>query len=138
MPSLVEELQRGALDSAVDVTGLLRKAYAVATKLKLPQFKSWCEFELNGYPKGQDVPPYRISQGTLRAWNPYNGRWIPVYFPDDPETQQTLSTHRDHSPVSTTVDLLRGDGGIFHVVCPRKRNHFLCGGLMMILRTHCT
>jgi hypothetical protein len=128
MSSLVEELQRGALDNSTDITELLRKAYAVATKLKLEQFKSWCEFELNGYPAGQEVPAYRESAGTIRAWNPYVGAAIPIIFTNDPETQKSWSLHKDRSPVSTTQDLLRTDGNMFQVsLSPQMQMHLMRG-----------
>jgi hypothetical protein len=49
MTSLVEELQRDALDSSVSVLDLLRKALVVATKLNIDEFKEWIELELKGY-----------------------------------------------------------------------------------------
>jgi len=55
MPSLVEELQRDALNANAKVSDLLRKAKAIAVKLELPELEEWVEHELNGYPEG-DVP----------------------------------------------------------------------------------
>lgn len=128
MASLVEELQRGAIDNSTEITELLRKAYAVAAKLKLDQFKSWCEFELNGYPAGQEVPEYRISDGTLRAWNPYVGGAIPIMFTNDPETQEAWSRHKNRSPVSAVQDLLRTDGNMFQVhLSPQMQMHLMRG-----------
>ena len=59
MAGLVSELQKDALDSNVKLSDLLRKALVVATKLKMPDFKTWIQKELNGYgdkiPKGQKM-----------------------------------------------------------------------------------
>jgi len=49
MPSLVEELQKDALNQAVKLTELLQKSLVVATKLKLNEFASWVRLELDGY-----------------------------------------------------------------------------------------
>jgi hypothetical protein len=128
MSSLVGELQRGALENSTEITELLRKAYAVATKLKLEQFKSWCEFELNGYPVSQEVPEYRISRGTLRAWNPYNGCAMPIMFTDDPATQDVWSTHKNRGPVSAAQDLLHTGGNMFLVeLSPQMQMHLMRG-----------
>ena len=44
MSSLVEELQRDALDSKIYVSDLLRKSLVVATKLNLADFSKWVEW----------------------------------------------------------------------------------------------
>lgn len=104
MSSLVEELQRDALDGNVNVSDLLRKAYVVAVKLKLDKFKAWCEFELNGYKS--DLPDYRVIRGILRAWNPYNG-WIPVMLQGDGDS---LTLHQEGGPIGPLQDLIgQGD-----------------------------
>ena len=59
MPSLIEELQRDALNQNVSVTELLQKCLVVAMKLGIDDFASWVRRELDGY-KGQKVPEYRI------------------------------------------------------------------------------
>jgi hypothetical protein len=81
MPSIVLELQRDVLDSSVSVSDLLRKALLIATKLDIPEFKSWIENELSGYRSESVVPPYRESAGTLMGQDRW-GRWLPVLFSD--------------------------------------------------------
>lgn len=82
MSSLVLELQRDAYDSHGSITDLLRKAYTVARKLKIEDFKKWISFELEGYDvECDEIPSYRNLDGELKAWNPYNG-WIPVLLDD--------------------------------------------------------
>lgn len=85
MTSLVEELQRDALDSSVSVLDLLRKALVVATKLNIDEFKEWIERELKGYSGQETVPDYRNVVGEIKAYNPYNlfYGWIPCILPDD-------------------------------------------------------
>jgi hypothetical protein len=80
MPSLVEELQRDALNTNISVTELLQKCLVVATKLGIDEFASWARLELDGY-KGQEVPEYRVIYGEPQVFNPYRG-YQPLRFGD--------------------------------------------------------
>ena len=75
MAGLVSELQKDALDANVKVSDLLRKAYVVATKLNIPDFKDWIQKELNGYDADDkdEIPNYRLITGEIRYYNPYHG-----------------------------------------------------------------
>jgi hypothetical protein len=75
MPSIVEQIQKDALDPNFPVSALLRKVKLAATKLKLPKVEDWVDSELKGY-KGE-VPDYRKIRGQPKAKNPYVG-WIPI------------------------------------------------------------
>lgn len=85
MKSIVIELQKLATDENVSITKLLRKALVVTTKLNLIDFKEWIKKELKGYKDVKDVPEYRNIIGELKAWNPYNGIWLPLIWTDAPE-----------------------------------------------------
>lgn len=78
---IVIQLQEDAINGNVDIEELLRKAYLVAHKLDIKDFKEWIKNEQNGYKSGK-VPDYRIIGGKIRACNPVYG-WIPVVFEDD-------------------------------------------------------
>jgi hypothetical protein len=108
--SLVEELQRDALDNTVDVSSLLRKALVVATKLNLVEFKEWVECELKGY-GNKEIPSYRVFQGDLRAWNPYNRSWIPVIFHGRPQVQDQFSTRHERGPIGPLQALVNDSAG---------------------------
>jgi hypothetical protein len=125
MSSLVQELQRDALNGDVDVSSLLRKAYAVAVKLKLEKFKTWCEWELDGY-RGQHVPNYRKLGGLIRAFNPMRG-WIPAMF-GDAELARTLATHEERCPVSAVHALLDGGMGDLIVTFESEIQNMLMQG----------
>ena len=64
MSSLVEELQKDALNQKIRVTELLQKSLVVATKLKLNEFAAWVRFELDGYGEAE-LPAYRVLRGTI-------------------------------------------------------------------------
>src|SRR6478672_6596354 len=74
--SIVFELQREAMDHRTELGDLLRKALVLATKLELANCAKWCKAELNGYPRGQSIPSYRVLSGELKMFNPYNGVWM--------------------------------------------------------------
>jgi hypothetical protein len=114
MPSLVEELQRDALNSNVRLSDVLRKAKAIAYKLDLPELEAWVEKELNGYPMG-DVPGYRTVSGQVKGRNPYHG-WQPVHFGSS-EMDQIFSKRIVHQKVAELEDVIAnvGDGGMLQI-----------------------
>ena len=88
MSSLIEELQRDAINESVSVSELLRKALVVSRKLNIKEFADWADLELKGYPPSADVPDYRKPPGRIMAQNPFHG-WIPVMM--DEEIAETMS-----------------------------------------------
>ena len=103
MKSLVIELQREAMNSNSRLSDILRKALVVATKLDVIEFKIWTESELKGYSKGQDIPSYRKVNGSVKAWNPYNG-WIPVIVQDS-KINKLISNRNIAQPISELESL---------------------------------
>ncbi len=85
MKSIVIELQEMSSDENIPITGLIRKALIVASKLNLSDFKKWIEKEINGYEEVSEIPEYRNVTGEVKAFNPYNGIWIPLLWPNAPE-----------------------------------------------------
>lgn len=115
MDSIVLELQRDALNKTVAVTDLLRKAYVVAKKLKIPDFEEWANNELNGYGESKTVPKYRMVSGHVKAWNPYHG-WQPVVI-DDAEKEKAISSRACGQTIAEIEDLVKGRdaNGTFHM-----------------------
>ena len=95
MASIVEEIQRDALDSSTSLSDLLRKTRVVASKLNQAQPLEWVESELNGYK--DEVPDYRILHGQAKVRNPYHG-WQPFMIADL-EFQNTVCGKHIQSPV---------------------------------------
>lgn len=85
MKSIVIELQEMSSDENVPITGLIRKALIVASKLNLSDFKEWIEKEINGYEEISEIPEYRNVTGEVKAINPYTRIWIPLLWPNAPE-----------------------------------------------------
>ena len=110
---IVLELQRLATESSQDVVDLLRKALIVATKLGTADFKAWIERELNGYQSNEDVPPYRVANAQIEAFNPVQGRLIPYYLP--PNVAERLCKGPIIQPIGTLWELARSGNATFRV-----------------------
>lgn len=87
--SIVLQLQREAADSSVALPELLRKSVIVAQKLRIEDFQRWLACELDGYGKGDPLPPYRMVNGELRLQHPKRG-WQPVVW-EDGEAEKAAS-----------------------------------------------
>jgi hypothetical protein len=89
--SLLQEIQAGAIDANVDISVVLRKCKVLAAKLGNKDFKSWVEYELNGYPSINELPDYRIIRGVESfgdflgiGWSKMNNVPIPASsIPDE-------------------------------------------------------
>jgi len=124
MSSLVEELQRDALNRRVRVSDLLRKAKTIAVKLDLPELEKWVESELNGYQSGADVPDYRVIIGQVQGFNPYHG-WRPVQF-NDTATEQKFTKRHIVSQVAELECLVpKSSDGQLQVSLPAEAQHLL-------------
>lgn len=121
MASVVEEIQRDALNSATSLSDLLRKVRVVASKLSLQQPLEWVEAELNGYTG--EVPDYRILHGQAKIRNPYHG-WQPFMIEDGDLQQQVCGRHIQ-SPIRELEHLVSSRGEIV-VPLSDKQSHLLC------------
>jgi hypothetical protein len=109
MATIVEQLQKDALDPAVSVSTLLRRVKVIAAKLKLPKVEVWVDSELNGYDGEDEVPDYRTMHGLPKAFNPFRG-WIPIQMEGDPEMAEVLATRKLHQKVSELEHLVSKEG----------------------------
>ncbi len=79
LASLIEEIQKDALDHSVPVSTLLRKVKLAAAKLGLQSVEAWVDKELKGYSGDDDVPEYRKVTGTPMARGVIGG-FEPIKF----------------------------------------------------------
>jgi hypothetical protein len=113
MSSLVLELQQEALDSRGGIIDLMRKAYVVAVKLNLSQFKEWIDIELNGYiGTNIELPHYRRIYGSLRVWNPFHG-FQPFFAP--PEIEKIVTQMPLNIPLSEIEAIANDSSNESHV-----------------------
>ncbi|MDO7500257.1 hypothetical protein Q5X76_06130 [Acinetobacter baumannii] len=104
---LVLQLQHLSQKTDSDIEELLRRAKLVAMKLNLSDFENWCDLELMGYSniKSDVLPKYRVTQGRLYVYNPYNGL-IPLYIEND-ETYNSITTIYLSESVGEYVNLIK-------------------------------
>lgn len=117
MGSLIIELQRDALNEAISVSNLLRKAFVAAKKLKIREFEKWIELELNGYyhlaeldrdcPENrlEKLPKYRWVNGELKVRLLLNQRLVPWTF-ESPEEGEQLSRRSVLDPIGAIETIL--------------------------------
>jgi AbiTii len=70
--SLIEQIQRDAIDPKIAVRDLLRKVKLAAAKLKLGQVEKLVDHELKGCSDGE-IPAYRQVTGIPIVQTPYHG-----------------------------------------------------------------
>jgi len=111
MKPIVIQLQEEALDPEVKVSDLLRKAFVVASKLEIKEFKKWIQNELNGYNiHPDDVPHYRKIVGVVKSFNPFHG-WMPVVIGNE-EIADRLTRNSLDQGVSE-IEALLSEGNDF-------------------------
>ena len=107
MAGIIIELQKEALDKDTRISDLLRKALAVARKLKISDIEAWVLSELNGYESGSEIPEYRQVSGQIKAFNNYNGAWVPIMFAEeDADTHRRLTRRACGQAVSELEALI--------------------------------
>jgi hypothetical protein len=130
MASIVERLQKDALDPNVSVSTLLRQVKLIAAKLKLETVEDWVEKELSGY-GDSDIPEYRIVVGAPRAFNPFHG-WIPILL-EDAKMMKLISTREIGQKISELEDLLRGENNGLQIPFPPELINTLNAGAKIAL-----
>lgn len=129
MSSLVEELQRDALNQSVTMVELLQKALVVATKLNFEDFASWARRELDGY-GSDEVPAYRIIRGSPQVFNPYSG-YQPLHFGDAKFAELCSKMHFNTPIGELEHDVLRTTkaGSVFQVSYSQKTETMLMNAI---------
>ena len=110
--SIVLQLQSLASDSNSNIEELLNKSLLVARKLKIKEFRKWCELELEGYEKNT-LPEYRKFRGQLKVFNPYHG-FQTFIIPDD--LDEVVTSISINLSVGEINNLLKQDGDSFENV----------------------
>jgi hypothetical protein len=104
MPTIIEQIQRDALDPNVPISALLRRVKLAAVKLGLGAVEDWVEQELSGY-KGT-LPEYRIIRGSPVAYHPIYG-W--TRMGGDPSTLEALSRRGTGQSVASLESLIEAN-----------------------------
>lgn len=115
------QLQGLASDPNSDIEELLNKALLVSRKLKIKEFRKWCELELEGY-GDKTLPEYRKLRGQLKAFNPYRGL-IPFMIPDD--LNEAITTLRIRQSIGDIRVLLMQKGDSFQYLINNEAKNAL-------------
>lgn len=136
MPSIVQELQKDSISKTTPITDLLRKSLIVAKKLKVSEFESWIQNELDGYAnkKPDEIPSYRHLRGVPQVWNPYHG-WQPIMF-ENSNVGEVLSARSCHQSIAEVEHMLDGHkpGGHFEIAYPGETARELMDAIGMNLQ----
>lgn len=110
--SLLQEIQKEAVDGNSDLPTLLRKCKILGSKLGYSEFNNWVDSELNGYKDVNDLPDYRVF--SVQSFGHFFGGFgkkltnAPIPSNCFPEKLHELITHtRLRSPISTYSMLLK-------------------------------
>jgi hypothetical protein len=115
MTSLLDEIERAAVDSTVSLPDLLRKCKVLAARLKHREFADWVSHELGGYDPKDTLPPYRSvaaghSVGTLVGSFGRQLKNAPLPLLSLPEdVRDALNTYSFYESVSTLERIAASD-----------------------------
>lgn len=119
--SIVLQLQSLASDPNSDIEELLNKSLLVARKLRIKEFRQWCELELEGYGKNS-LPEYRKFRGQLKVFNPYHGLQSFI-IPD--ELDEVVTSISMNLSVGEISNLLKQNSDSFENVISNEVKHKL-------------
>jgi hypothetical protein len=77
--------------------------------LSIVEIEEWINKELNGYLIEDEVPQYRVLYGEVKAFNPFNGYWMPVIFSTS-ELTNIISEKLIELPIIEIETLAHHDG----------------------------
>ncbi len=113
--TLVEEIQREAIDSRSDLGSLLRKCKLLASRLDSLPLEEWLLHESNGYPDSVELPEYRLFPLQLKGnfSGPFGSglRNAPIPIVCIPEPlRESFSHFHCRQSIATVEQLLRDSG----------------------------
>lgn len=119
--SLLEEIQKEAVDADSDLGALLRKCRVLAARLGSQPLEDWLIWESNGYPDDVEVPDYRIW--TLQLMGHFSGlcgsglKNAPIPLICLPEkVRDRFKNYKCRQSIASIEQMLKKEhDGIFHV-----------------------
>lgn len=109
MSSMIQGLQRDALNPGIPVSELLRKTKVIATKLDIQELLDWSNQELNGYKEAissDELPDYRDLDGRVEVFDPYTKIFKPVIF-QDASVANKLSSKGVIESIASIEDIIK-------------------------------
>jgi len=110
--TLIEEIQKEAVDSKSDLGTILRKCKLLAARLGSQPLEDWLLWESNGYPDHVDVPDYRIWPLQLKGHfsGPFGSgmRNAPIPWVCLPEkTRDAYLNYKCRQSIASIEDILK-------------------------------
>jgi AbiTii len=111
---LLDEIINSLADDTKPLTGALLKTKILLHQLGAPELVAWVNAELNGYTNSEDLPPYRIVHGMVKAnvsnmVTRYTDHPIPIMHLDE-KAQENLERPELGMPIATMESLTQGKG----------------------------
>jgi hypothetical protein len=111
--SLLEEIQKEAVDSTSDLGTLLRKCKLLAARLGSQPLEDWLIWESNGYPINISVPNYRTWPLHIKGHfsGPFNSGLRNAEIPISclpQETRENYKKYQCRQSIASMEQLLRG------------------------------
>lgn len=119
--TLIEEIQKEAVDSKSDLGTVLRKCKILAARLGSLPLENWLLWESNGYPDDVPVPDYRIWPLQLKGHfsGPFGSgiRNAPIPWMCLPDNaREFYQNYKCRQSIASIEDILRkSKGGSLHV-----------------------
>ncbi len=122
--SLLREIQEGATGTE-PLASLLRKAKVLAARLDHQPLRDWVDWELNGYPSFDELPPYRQG-GEVPVLGDFGGpfgsgqrnRPLPSWAIKDKDMRKALFEWHFTQGVAAYEDMLTRDQIAFEIPWP--------------------
>jgi len=105
MSSAILDLQKESMVSNTELSDLLRKAYVISRKLKVKDFEKWINLELNGYGHSDNIPRYRVLNGTLKYFNPFYG--YSTFLIENVKINNMITQKKIDTPIAELEDLYK-------------------------------
>jgi hypothetical protein len=126
---LLDDIINSLADDTKSLTGALLKTKILLHKLGAPELVAWVNSELNGYTNSEELPPYRIVHGVVKA----NVSNIAMRYSDHPipvmhlvkKARENLERPELGMPIATMESLTQGEGSSVTRPIPMEFNHKL-------------
>ncbi len=124
--TLLRLIQDETLLQNCDVAALLRKCKVFAARLSSADLGEWADHELNGYPPGTKLPPYRILQVSSKGHfsGPFGSGLrnadIPLYTLPEPLRTSLREAHINQSIGALQETLRASSSGSLQIAWPQE------------------
>lgn len=118
--SLLNEIERGALDDDTPIASTLRKCVILGGQAGSTELRDWAIRELRGYEKVEDLPPYRVIGAPIQVNAMVGNGWVKGQRISPSEIPPVLAEHmKEELPlrhgigeIETMLQRAKSDGSV--------------------------